>query len=64
LVLLTFARADRPGEPVREILCVGRQAQRFSERELEELFASAKAFVRSPNRQPIFSETRGGKKDR
>ena len=63
LVLLTFARAERPDDPVREILSVGRGADRFSETELVALLGRAKPFDRVPRKQPIFSGTRGKKGD-
>jgi hypothetical protein len=64
LVLLTFAPADRPTEPVLEILCIGRDAGRFSEEELASLLERAKPYERNPTRPPIFPDTKGGKKDR
>jgi hypothetical protein len=64
LVLLTFAPADRPAEPVLEILCIGRDASRFSQDELAALLERAKPYARNPTRAPIFPDTKGGKKDR
>jgi hypothetical protein len=62
LLLVTFAPADAPDVPLREVVGVGRDLCGLTEDELADLLRRSRPFVRADQRERPYADPREGRK--